>query len=166
LNRTDINFTKILVKVTYIGLFLNVLVPIGMFTAAAFLTGKNIEVGSGINFGDDDTLRIMFYGLLIVTAIDIVITYVIRKKMPERLLRAMGSTTHERFEKVVVNFSLIIFSFNLSYAIYGLVLVIIGAELEVMMLFMAFSLIGYQLFRPRQKYLERLIERVEQIVPQ
>jgi len=37
-----------------------------------------------------------------------------------------------------------------------LVLILMGGDLEVMMLFTALSLVAYQLFRPRQKYLERL----------
>jgi hypothetical protein len=37
-----------------------------------------------------------------------------------------------------------------------------GGSLEVMMLFVAFCLIGYQLFRPRLPFLERLLERVKE----
>ncbi len=40
--------------------------------------------------------------------------------------------------------------------IYGLVAVILGNELEVLFLFIAISLIGYQLFRIRPRDLERL----------
>ncbi len=43
-----------------------------------------------------------------------------------------------------------------AISIYGLVAVILGNELEVLFLFIAISLIGYQLFRIRPRDLEKL----------
>jgi hypothetical protein len=163
LTRTDLEFTKTLIKITYIGLFLNVILPIGIFAATMVLMNKDFQTGSGFGIHGDANLQIMFYGLLTVSAVDIIATLMIRRRMPEMLLRGKGEMAAARTEKAAINFSVIIFALNLSYTIYGLVLVLMGAEIEVMMLFVALSLIGYQLFRPRQKYLERMLERIEKL---
>ncbi len=160
---SNIDFTKVMIKVTYIGLLMNVIAPISIFAAVVFLLGKNLDSGTGMNLSGDSTVQIMFYALLVITAFGIIVTFLIRKNLPEKALRARGANAFERFENAAVKFSIIIFAFNLSYAIYGLVLILIGAELQVMMLFMAFSLITYQIFRPRQKFLERFQKRVEEV---
>lgn len=46
-----------------------------------------------------------------------------------------------------------------AIAIYGLVAVLLGCEIELLLLFIAISLIGYQLFRIRARDLERLRNR-------
>lgn len=153
----EVNLTKTLFRITYLGLFMNVLMPIGIFIAAAFLREENLQNGAGLDIPRDGTLQIFFYAFLAVSVVDAAITYFIRKKYPEKFLRVEGGSLDERFGRAALRISVIIFSFNLSYSIYGLVLLILGSEIEVMMLFMAFSLITYQVFRPRQKYLERLI---------
>jgi hypothetical protein len=139
---------------------MNVLLPIGLFAATAVLLGKDIQSQNGIVIPEKGPIQIIFYALLIVSLADAVATYYVRKKMPARFFRGQIGTTAERFDKAVVNLAIIIYTFNLSYSIYGLVLVLMGAEMEIMMLFMAFSLIGYQLFRPRPKYLRHLISEV------
>jgi hypothetical protein len=160
LNHTDVKFIKVMAKVTYMGLVMNVLVPIGMFVTVMLLLDKEIQTGDGFSFQGNGDVQILFYALLTIAAIDGIATHIIRKKMPAALLQVQGETAFERFEKAAVRFSLVIFVINLSYTFYGLILVFLGAEVEIMMLFMALSLIGYQLFRPRQKYLSRLMKRV------
>ncbi len=150
-------------KVTYMGLVMNVLAPIGMFVGVMLLLDKEIQSGDGFSFQGNGDVQILFYALLTIAAIDGIATYIIRKKMPAALLQVRGESTFERFEKAAIRFSLVIFAINLSYTFYGLILVLLGAEVEIMMLFMALSLIGYQLFRPRQKYLSRLMKRVEEL---
>jgi len=157
----EVNFTKTLFRITYLGLFMNVLMPIGMFIAAAFLMDKNLQSGAGLDLPKDGNLQIFFYGFLTISAVDVAVTYFIRKKYAEKFLRAEGRSLDERFGRAALHVSVIIFSFNLSYSIYGLVLLFLGADIEMMMLFVAFSLITYQLFRPRPKYLERLIQAIQ-----
>lgn len=161
MTRTDLEFTKLLIKITYTGLLLNVILPIGIFAAIMVLMNGDFQTGAGIGFPEDPGLRIMFYGLLTVSAADLIATIIIRRKMPGMFLKSQGGTAGEGSARAVMNFSIVIFAFNLSYTIYGLVLVLMGAEMEVMMLFVALSLIGYQLFRPRQSYLERLLSKIE-----
>jgi hypothetical protein len=140
---------------------MNVLLPIGIFAALAFLMGKGIQSGSGMVLPDEKTTRIVFWGLLGVSVADFIVTYIIRTKMVDRFVQSQSGTVIEKFEKAAVNLSIVVYALNLSYTIYGFVLVLLGVEMEVMMLFMAFSLLTYQLFRPRQKYLERILLKVE-----
>jgi len=155
-----LDFNRLLIKVTYVGLFMNVIIPIIIFAATAFLLNLNIETSEGITFSGKTSVKLLFYIFLVVVFIDGVVTYMLRRRLPSQIKVAEGDSRLEKFEKAVMRLSLVIFSFNTSYSIYGLVLVLLGAELEVMMLFMAFSLIGYQLFRPRQKYLEKVYSQI------
>jgi hypothetical protein len=156
LKPVDIEFGKVLTKVTFLGLVMNVMIPIGIFGAAVFFTGYDMHSGRGLKIPEEDILRLLFFALLIVSAIDFGVTYFIRKKLTEKLFRSDKGKPGRTFEQAVFTLSIIIFSLNLSYSIYGLVLILMGGDLEVMMLFTALSLVAYQLFRPRQKYLERL----------
>jgi len=157
----DVNLTKILFKITYMGLFMNVLMPIGIFIAAAFLMGKDLQAGTGLDIPMDGTLRVLLYAFLALSLADVAVTYFIRKKFPEKILVREGQPPTEKFEQATMRISILVFSLNLSYSIYGLVLLFLGAEIEVMMLFLAISLIAYQLFRPRQKYLEQLWHAIQ-----
>ena len=45
---------------------------------------------------------------------------------------------------------------------YGLAMLALGSPFEAAILFVALTLVGYQVFRPRRKYLEKLYAKLEE----
>jgi hypothetical protein len=154
---------RVLTKTTYLGLFINVMAPVGLLLLTAFLKGENIQSNGSININVAPVVSILFFVMLFITAIDYFVAYYIRKKMPVGCLKTGNKPLAEQFEKSAFNIAVILYVLNASITVYGLVLAGLGAGMEAMMLFVALTLIGYQLFRPRQSFLERLWDRVEEI---
>ena len=61
--------------------------------------------------------------------------------------------------KQLQRISIILTAMCASISVYGLIAIILGADFGVIFLFVAISLIGYQLFRLRPKDLEKLLPR-------
>ncbi|NMC43813.1 MAG: hypothetical protein GYA46_07830 [candidate division Zixibacteria bacterium] len=158
------NLPAILTKTTFIGLVVNVVIPTTLLVVMALVRGNLTDPG-GIPWSESaggGEQRLLFYILLAVAAVDLAVAGFLRFRTPASMLGSAGVPPAERFEKAAMNISWMIFSVNLSCTIYGLVLAILGLRIEVMMLFTALTLIGYQLFRPRQRFLEELWIRLEQ----
>ena len=157
MNQDEQQIIRVLARTTYLGLFINVMAPIGLFVVAMTLTG-GITGEGGLGLDDRPMVRFLFFVFLGMSVIDFIVCLIIRKSLPARLISASGGSPSERFAGAARNIALVIFIFNALYSVYGLVLVALGAQIEVMMLFVAFSLIGYQFLRPRRAFLERLMD--------
>lgn len=157
------NLPLVLTKTTFAGLVANVIVPTTLLVVMALVRG-DLTGSEGVPWSESAAggeQRLLFFVLLAVAVIDLGVAGFLRHRTPKSMLGFAGMPPAERFEKVATNLSWTIFSVNLSCTIYGLVLVLLGLRIEVMMLFAALTLIGYQLFRPRQKSLEALWDRLE-----
>ena len=161
MNQHDPLTAKTLAKVTFLGLIMNVVIPVVCVVLAVYLTGETVSSGPGLSFDGMGDLPPMTYVFLCISIISLIITWYIKRRLPAGLITAGGETADQRFEKGTMKFSLIIFSINESYAVYGLILKFMGVEFEVMMIFVAMSCIGYQVFRPRPAYLEKIRDRIE-----
>jgi hypothetical protein len=170
LSDSDVNITKTLTKVTYLGLLWNVLFPVAYVGVAIFLKQRNQADDMSAGFAVAPNIQLLFYLLLGVSFLDLGLAYYFRRMLPRKMIMAnrqlnqlSGLSLAEHFNQSATTISLVIFACVGAASLYGLVLVIMGAQLEVMVLFVALSLIGYQLFRPREAFLERVLERVKQI---
>ncbi|MDD4051019.1 MAG: hypothetical protein PHR28_03835 [candidate division Zixibacteria bacterium] len=157
---SPVNLPGILVRVTFIGLVMNVIVPTTLLVVMALLRG-NIFDTSGFSFAEQPENRMFFIILLVMGVADLALAAFIRKRPPRSVIGLADLPAEEQFEKSAMSLSWAIYSLNLSCTFYGLVLVVIGMRIEVMMLFVAMTLIGFELFRPRLKSLEMLWDRLE-----
>lgn len=159
MNHDEVRIGTILARVTYLGLFMNVVAPVALLVIIILVTNNDMQSGGGISLRENQSVRVLFLVLLFVSLGDFIAAYLIRRLVPPGFFDAGSQPPARRFEKGVMKLSVVIFSLNTGHAIYGIVLAFLGAEIEVMMLFVAFSLISYQLLRPRQEYLENLYAR-------
>jgi hypothetical protein len=141
------------------GLVANVIVPTTLLVVIALWRG-GITRSEGTSLIEQSENRMFFYILLAMGVVDLALAAFIRRWAPRSVIGRIELPPAEQFEKSAMSLSWAIFSLNLSCTFYGLVLVVIGMKIEVMMLFVAMTLIGYQLFRPRQKSLEALRDRL------
>jgi len=150
---------RVLAKVTYIGLAMNVMLPATVLVAAVLLFDRDLSNAGGLNLAGKQNVQLSFYIFIAVTVLVFAAAYFIRERMPNFAIVRRPSEPIERFDRSAVRMGLIIFSCNSSFTLFGFILMALGAAIEVMMLFAALSMIGYQMLRPRQGYLEKLFAR-------
>lgn len=160
MNEHDGLIARVLTKVTYIGLFMNVLFPVTVLAVIILAFGREVSESGGLHLQGKPTVEILFYIFIVVTVLDFAVAYFIRNRMPGIVLDMSSHSVEERFEHSAVKISLIVFSLNTSYVMYGFVLLLLGANVEVPMLFAALCMIGFQLLRPRQNYMETLMSKI------
>ncbi len=151
---------RVLTKVTYIGLVMNVLFPVTVLAAVIIVFSAEVSDTGGLHLKGNPTVEVLFYVFVAVTVLDFVVAYFIRNRMPGAVLDSSSAPVEERFERSAIKISLIVFSLNMSFVLYGLVLLLLGASVEVLMLFAALCMIGFQLLRPRRSYLEMMLEKL------
>ena len=160
MNGADETINRVLNKLTYLGLAMNVGAPVAAFVIVTLALGKDIHAGGGLPFAGAGQSAMLFYVFLAVAVGDLVAAYVIRRVMPRSMAGSSAGTPTERFERGATTAGIIIYALNLSATIYGVVLAILGANAQTMMLFVALTLIGYQLLRFRRGYLEDWYDRL------
>ncbi len=121
------------------------------FDIAVLITGYLIAQSGGIMTVRNNLIRNI---LFIVAVSELAAMQIVKRSMLSKIkpLAKDQSFDYRRLLPV----SIVIAAFCSAISIYGLVAVILGSELEVLLLFIAISLIGYQLFRIRMKDLEKL----------
>ena len=152
--------TRVLARTTFLGLAMNILAPVIYVVLAVVLSGESVAVGGGLDIPGQGYLQILFYTFMMLAIIGLLVIWYLKRNIPLGMISAGGNTVEERFEKGAQKIAIIIFAFNDVYAIMGLVLMLMGAGFEVMMVFVALSFVGYQLFRPRRAFLEKVWERI------
>jgi hypothetical protein len=158
------NFIRILTKTTYFGLLLNVVFPIALFVIALLFGGRDpMTDGSVLPSADQAMASMLYYIFLALSVLELGIVFLLRKHLPVFMFKSHSGDDETDFAANAMSVSTMIFAFNEGPAIYGLVLVLLGLDLEVMMLFIAISLIGYQLFRPRATFLDKVLERSREL---
>ena len=140
---------------------MNVIIPVTILVVAALLNRNALSEAGGIHWEDHPGVKSLFLIFLALSAADFVAAVIIRRRLPSGIVGGGGKTPLERFENSVVRLSIVMYSLNVSHAFYGLALYILGADIEVLILFVALSMIGYQLLRPRSGYLDQLWKRFD-----
>ncbi len=157
---SDDDLTRILTKTTYLGLMMNILAPATLFAILVILRGGGITEKSLLPT-DRPELTIIFYACLAVSTLGVLITYLLRRATAASIVKGRNPAPATDFESRVLAFSIITFALNESYAVLGLVLALLGMGREVFLLFIALTMITYQLFRPRRAFLEQLRDKLE-----
>jgi hypothetical protein len=92
--------------------------------------------------------------IFLVAIIDMVAIFLIRKFMLGKFVKGQkGASPLNDIEiyKVLLNITMIIVFMCAAISTYGLILVILGEKFEILLLFVAISLISYQFFRLRSR---------------
>ncbi len=118
---------------------------------AILIAGYLIAQSGGIISTRSNLLRNV---LFIVAVSELAAMEIVKRSM----LSKIGPPTEgQAFDyRQLMQVTVVIAAMCSAISIYGLIAVILGSELEVLLLFVAISLIGYQLFRIRPRDLERL----------
>jgi hypothetical protein len=157
---SEIEKQKAIIKSTYMGLFMNVLGPVVIFIIAAFVKGQGFQSAENAPSFPNQNIQFLFYALLFISITDLVAAYFIRKSLSSRP-RPPDTSHGEFFKRQMLTISVVVYGLNSMHAIYGLVLFVLGAAIEIMMLFVALTFVSYQIFKPRKNFADYLCEKME-----
>ncbi len=138
---------EILARLSLVALYLVFGINIMLAAIAYFIQGKvYMEMGS-----NTVTIRNVFIvlALLELAALQF-IKNVLLSKVP-RITDTEDIPYHQ-----LLSITYIIAGMCVSIAVYGFIIVLLGGNYDFMLLFVAISLIGFQLFRLRKKDLDKL----------
>jgi hypothetical protein len=137
---------SVLAKLSLIALYILLAYDLIMVALGYFLSLSN-----DINSAGDRLLRDIVFGLAIV---DMAAIFLIKKVMLSRAIRAHQfdaiADDVTRYKKLF-RITMIIAILCLAISTYGLILVILGEKFEVVVFFVAISLVAYQFFKLRPR---------------
>ena len=154
---------RVLAKTSLYGLILNVLIPISGAVGLAVLTEYEAPSSGGFLFDFSPLSDWTLIPMAIFVLAGVLVIIRIRRVPPIFAQELSHRDPDDRFAQTASRLSIIIFSINLSFSLPGLALFFIGASFEASMLFFALTLVGYQIFRPRLKFLENLRQKTQQL---
>ncbi len=132
-------------KLLYLGLALDFLVPVVLFSSGLLLRTQ------GVGARSIRGLDILLWILLAVSAGEVPVIYLIKKKV--LFVSNMPKHREEEIlpEHTLLRSALILFSSCLSPAIFGFIYFLLGGTVEKFVLFIAITLFCFLLFKPKSE---------------
>ncbi len=160
MSKYDVDVNDILVKPVYIGLLMNIFIPVAMLGLAYFLDKSRamepLDSGKNLNF--------FFWALAVVSVADGVAAIYFRQKRFFSPMIRSKETFKEDLSQGVFSGSIFCYAFTTAISIYGLVMYLMGGTFMNFMFFVFLSFIAFQLIRPRYGFMEKVIAAQEKFV--
>lgn len=132
-------------KLLNLGLLMNVFTPVVLIFVGVFVRNRGIEAGAVTDLG------IFFWVLIAVAVSEIPAIYIVKRTFLSRARSFQKQGEQSTVGQTVIQMSMIIFALSLAPTIYGLVYYLLGGSLERFVLFAAFTLFCFMLFKPKQE---------------
>jgi hypothetical protein len=140
-------------KLLNLGLLMNVFTPVVLIFVGVFVRNRGIEAGA---VGD---LGVLFWVLIAVALSEIPAIYLVKRTFLARGRSSQKSGESPAAGQTVFQMGIIIFSLSLAPTIYGLVYYLLGGSLERFVLFAAFTLLCFMVFKPKQEEISSFVKR-------
>lgn len=137
-----------------LGMLMNLGIPAVLFVLAVVF----LSVGTSKAAFQASSFSLIFIILIAVSVGDIGVAFFLKRRLlsPQNIFKEASSATEITTEVRFLQAAMVIYAINLSPTIYGFVLIFLGGKIENFLLFVAFTLIGFQLARPRPADVEKL----------
>ena len=100
-----------------------------------------------------DNIQIIRYAFYFITLSEFIAIFIVKRNLFSKI--DINALDLKAFQQKLFNVSIIVSAICNAISIYGLVLVIMGDEIRIMFVFIAASLIAFQIFRIRIRDLEK-----------
>jgi hypothetical protein len=137
-----------------LGMLMNVGIPAVLFVLAVVF----LSLGVWKAALQASSFNLVFVILIAVSVGDIGVALFLKRRLlsPQNIFKEASSATEITTDVRFVQAAVVIYAINLSPTVYGFVLIFLGGKIENFLLFVAFTLIGFQLARPRPADVEKL----------
>ena len=139
----------------YLGLVLNLALPLGFLTIGFFLRKNSV--------GADPTpnLKLFFWVLIFISVSELLAIFIFKRSFFARFSKkSQMGISQIPVQKSILTFSIVIFVLNLAPSIYGFIYFLLGGKLEEFLLFIAVTFLGFRIFRPRLEEIKQLVGSV------
>jgi hypothetical protein len=155
------------IRLLHLGILTDIFAPIIIFLIAVFSRDRLIQVRNIEN------LELLFYVFLILSLGEIGAIFIFRKKIWQSStqnkvgqglsLAQNKSVSNPQFftGQKILGFGMVIYALCLAPTLYGLVYYLLGGTWERFSLFVAVTFLLFQLFKPKQEELEKLISELK-----
>jgi hypothetical protein len=149
----NVDIDSLHTRLVYLGLVLNVLFPAVILFLGIFLKSRGI--GGDISTGLDT----FFWVLIAVTVGEIPVIHLIRKTTLSARRTYLESHPQASAGQFLFQWGILIFAVSLSPSVYGFIYYLMGGTQERFVLFVAFTLLCFMLFKPKLEELHSFIEK-------
>lgn len=139
----NLDLDQLHTKLLYLGLVLNFLVPAVLLSLGLFLRNR------GVGARSLEGLGVLLWVLLAVSVGEVPTVYLVKKKVLFTHNISKAGIRSASLEQTLLRSALVLFSLNLSPAIYGFVYFLLGGTVEKFVLFIAITLFCFLLFKPK-----------------
>ncbi len=151
INHKPLDIEKIHTQMLYLGLVLNLAIPLGFLTVGLLLR-KN-----GVGTIPIANLKLFFWVLFFISISELVAIFIFRRIFFAKFSkRSMTAVSQISIQKSILTFSIGIFALSLAPSICGLVYFLLGGRLEEFLLFIAITFLGFRIFRPNLEEIKQL----------
>jgi hypothetical protein len=150
---SPVDIERIHSRLFNLGLLMNVLAPVLVVIAGAFIRMNFVNLTSNTDLG------ILFWVLLAVALSEIPAIYIVRKALLSSRRTAPEGSVLPITEQVLMRWGIINFSLALAPSIYGLVYYLLSGSLERFVLFAAITLFCFLIFKPKQEEIRSFVKR-------
>lgn len=151
INHNPLDLEKIHTQMLYLGLVLNLAIPLGLL-AIGFLLRKN-----GVGVKPTPNLKFLFWVLIFVSVGEVLAIYIFKKSFFAKFSKKSQMTISQSLvQKSIVTFSIVIFVLSLAPSVYGLVYFLLGGSLEEFILFIIITFVGFRIFKPNLEEMKKL----------
>jgi hypothetical protein len=143
-------------RLLYLGLVMDVFIPMILLSIGAFLKSRGVEANVG------DSLKILFFALIIAGVSEIPVVYIIKKSfLSARTQKTYQKEKYSEMEvlPVLIRWGILIFSLSLSPTIYGLVYYLLGGTFERFIIFVAITMFCFLIFKPKLDEIRSFVDR-------
>ena len=159
MNKYNIDLNAVLIKPLYIGLLINIFIPVIIVGVAYY-----IEESGGLAVSANENLDLLFWVLIGIAVIDGAAAIILKQKMFFRPFIASKETFEQDFGRAFFTNSLIGNAITAAIAIYGLVFYLLGGTFNQLIFFVFISFIAFQLIRPRIRFSKKVLAVQEKYV--
>jgi hypothetical protein len=132
-------------KILYLGVVLDVFLPFILAIIAYAIKNSKPEIKT------DFSLDILLYALLFISAGDLLVCFILKKKMFSDISSTTELSSNLAKEELIFKYTILIFSLCLAPSIYGFVYYLLGGTLERYVLFVVITMVGHQFLKPRDR---------------
>ncbi len=151
INHKPLDLEKIHTHMLYLGLVLNLAIPLGLL-AIGFLLRKN-----GVGDHPVPNLKLFFWVLIFLSVSEVLAIHFFKKSFFAKFSKKSQLTiSPSLIQKSILTFSIIIFSLSLVPSIYGLVYFLLGGSFEEFILFIIITFLGFRIFKPNLEEMKKL----------
>ena len=145
-------------KAARLGLMVNVGVP-----AIVVITAIALRQGGAIPSNGDppEWLPLLFYIMGAVAVADLAVAYFVRRFLFASNRLAVARNDPAQLEELVSRSLLIIFALGASPMVYGVVVYLLGGDLQQLAFFGILTLLGYRFLRPTADFLQGALGMTE-----